>query len=257
MKRIFLSISLLTALVFCGCAAVTHDTITQTSTIDALLAGAYDGSMTCAELLKNGDLGIGTFNRLDGEMIILDGEIFQVKADGFIYEPARSTRTPFASVCYFKPDNCFSIQAESDYNAVQKKIDEAVPNKNVFCAVKIHGKFTSMKTRSVPAQTKPYPPLTEVTKNQPVFNFENVEGTIVGFRCPEFVKGVNVPGYHFHFINDNFTKGGHVLDFVLSEGTCQTDICDRYLLILPKGGEGLENIDLSKDRSEELQAVEK
>lgn len=245
-------------LLFCfGCSKETTDTITQASTIEALMAGAYDGSVSCAELLKNGDFGLGTFDRLDGEMIILKGEVLQVKADGCVYRPKGSLLSPFASVCYFRPEERLDIKDESDYQKTREIIDAAIPNNNIFYAIKIHGKFSRMKTRSVPAQTKPYPVLAEVTKNQPVFDLKDIEGTIVGFRCPAFAGGVNVTGYHFHFISDDLARGGHILDFVLEEGLCEIDACHRYLLVLPEGGRGLEGIDLSLDRRSEIEKVEK
>lgn len=247
----------MTLLLCCGCATIKTDTITQASTIDALLMGQFDGFLSSRDLLKYGNFGIGTFNRLDGEMIILNNRIYQVRADGVVYAPAQTLLTPFASVCRFKPDKEFPIYEESDCQKIQKIIDKAIPNQNIFCAVKIRGKFTQVTTRSVPAQTKPYPPLVEVTKNQPVFELNDVSGTIVGFRCPAFVKGVNVAGYHFHFITDDFTKGGHILDFTLKEGACEIDTCHRYLLILPPEGKGLEDLDFSEDRSKELEKAEK
>lgn len=258
MKRFLSRGMLFLFLLFCfGCSKGTTNTITQASTIEALMAGAYDGSVSCAELLKSGNFGLGTFDRLDGEMIILNGEVFQVKADGGVYRPKGSLLSPFAAVCFFTPEKRFDIKEESDYQRTRDIIDNAILNKNIFYAVKIHGRFSGMKTRSVPPQTRPYPVLTEVTKNQPVFDFKDIEGTVVGFRCPPFAGGVNVPGYHFHFISDDLARGGHILDFVLEEGLCEIDACHRYLLVLPEGGRGLEGIDLSRDRRSEVEKVER
>ncbi|MFA5291817.1 MAG: acetolactate decarboxylase [Phycisphaerae bacterium] len=252
MKKILL----IAILVFCGgCLTNRYDRITQTSTIDALLAGAYDGQMTCRQLLTYGDFGIGTFDKLDGEMAILDGRIYQIKSDGKVYRPVSDIKTPFATVCNFKPDTQFKIQT-ADFKTVESIIDEKVPNQNQFLAVKISGTFKHIKVRSVPAQQKPYPPLAEVAKTQPVFEINDVTGTIVGFRTPPFVKGLNVPGCHFHFLSSDFTQGGHILDFELASGKCEIDKCNEFLLILPKD-DSLKNIDLSKDKSEELQKVEK
>jgi len=114
-----------------------------------------------------------------------------------------------------------------------------------------------MKTRSVPAQAKPYPPLTEVTKNQPIFDLENVTGTLVGFRAHEYVKGIGVPGYHWHFISDDLTSGGHVLEFSFDNGIVEIDVCNRFLLILPEDEGDFSRIDLSQDRSEELDEAER
>ena len=113
-----------------------------------------------------------------------------------------------------------------------------------------------MKVRSVPKQTKPYPPLADVTQHQAVFEYTNVTGTVLGFRCPAFVKGVNVPGYHLHFISKDRKTGGHILDFSSAGGTLQLDACNRFYMVLPEK-EQLGTLDLSKDRSKELEKVEK
>ena len=244
------------ALVFCGgCLTNQTDRITQTSTIDALLAGAYDGQMTCRQLLNYGDFGIGTFDRLDGEMTVLGSKIYQIKSDGKVYRPASDIKTPFATVCRFQPDIQFEIQT-ANFKSIESIIDDKVSNQNQFLAIEISGTFKYIKVRSVPAQQKPYPPLVEVAKTQPVFEMNDVTGTIVGFRSPPFVKGINVSGYHFHFLNSDFTQGGHVLDFELTSSNCRIDRCSRFLLILPED-DLLKDIDLSQDKSEELLKVEK
>lgn len=234
-----------------------RDTITQASTIDALLAGAYDGSMTCGQLLEHGNLGIGTFDRLDGEMVLMDGRVYQVKADGKVYTPDKHLKTPFAAVCSFAADLTVDFDKGLDYAAVQKILDQLVPNQNLFCAVRLSGTFSHMHTRSVPAQEKPYPPLAQVTSHQPEFLMENISGQIVGFRCPPYVKGINVPGYHLHFISDDRTSGGHILGFEMAQGQGSVDVCHRFLLILPEADEMFGAVDLSKDRGKELEEVEK
>jgi acetolactate decarboxylase len=257
MNKIVAYITIIACLLAAGCATSPRDTVFQTSTIDALLAGVYDGEMTCQVLLENGDMGIGTFDHLDGEMIVLNGTVYQVKADGKVYTPPQSIKTPFATVCAFKVDKQVRITPGTDYPAIEKIIDVLAPNKNLFCAIKIEGRFESMKTRSVPAQKKPYPPLKEVTKNQPEFEMKNIEGTIVGFRCPAYVKGINVPGYHLHFLSEGRTKGGHILSFKIERATCAIDVLSRYTLVLPTKGEGFSKADLSTDRTSELNRVER
>lgn len=258
MKRLvpFLCIGLV--IVFSACTSLpTKNTITQAATIDALLAGAYDGSMTCGELLRYGDLGIGTFDRLDGEMVVVDGCVFQVKADGKVYRPESHVKTPFAAVCPFSADRTVTFGTGTDYDEVKRMLDELVPNQNIFCAIKMNGTFTRMHTRSVPAQEKPYPPLARVTRNQPEFHMDNISGQIVGFRCPAYVKGINVPGYHLHFLSDDRTRGGHILGFEIARASGGVDICDHFLLILPRADEMFGSVDLTKDRAAELEEVEK
>ncbi len=240
-----------------GCHTVpVTNTVTQVSTIDALLAGAYDGVSPCSELLKYGDLGIGTFDKLDGEMVVLDGAVYQAPSSGEVCRAEASLTTPFASVCFFQTDTTCQLDGNTSFDALKAKIDEIVPNPNVFCAVKLHAHFRTMKTRSVPPQEKPYPALADVVDSQAVFDMQNVTGSIVGFRSPPFVKGINVPGYHLHFLSDDRTRGGHILAFDMDPALCELDILDRFYMILPENGQGLENLDLAKDRAKALEKVE-
>jgi len=233
------------------------DTVFQVSTIDALLAGVFEGDTSYRKMLEHGDFGIGTFDRLNGEMVLLDGNLYQVKADGRVYRPALSGKTPFATVCRFDADQRFSVVPGSDYDAIEYLVDQHAPNRNLFCAVRINGDFRTEKTRSVPGRHKPYPPLRKVTRNQPEFHMTDISGTIVGFRCPAYVKGINVPGYHLHFISDDRTCGGHLLSFEMVQGTCEIDVLNQYYLTLPAGTGAFADTDLSKDRSAELHQVEK
>ncbi len=239
----------------CSSFAPSH-TVTQVSTIDALLVGAYDGTMSCRKLLTKGDFGIGTFDRLDGEMLVLDGKVYQVKADGKVYRPPPSLTTPFAAVCRFSPQLSIPLPNSTSQETVKQLLDEKIPAKNTFCAIKITGTFQTMHTRAVPAQKKPYRPLTEIAARQPEFPMRHVSGTIVGFRSPPFVKGIGVPGYHLHFVSDNKQQGGHVLDFELSAGTAEIDICNQLHLVLPEQDSDFHQLDLSQDLSRELKEVE-
>ncbi len=254
---LFLLCWLVVSCLMVGCRTVRHDEVFQNSTIDALLAGVFDGDLTCGELLQHGDFGIGTFDALDGEMILVDGRLRQVKADGRVYAPSHKVKTPFATVCHFRPDATFDMSGPMDFGAVGKAVDRVVPNLNVFCAIRIEGRFRMMRTRSVPRQQKPYPALPEVARVQPEFPMENVEGTIVGFRCPSFVKGVNVPGYHLHFLSADESRGGHILALELEAGRCSVDRLDRFCLRLPGTVTDFATTDLAKDRVKELESVER
>ena len=239
-----------------GCAGPSRNTVYQTSTIDALLAGVYDGDLTLRELRARGDFGIGTYDNLDGEMVLLDGEFHQVKADGKVYAPDLDGETPFAAVCAFRPEKVFAVPSGADMRAAEALIDCEAPNQNLFHAIRIEGQFKTMRTRSVPAQKRPFPPLKAVAASQPVFDMENVSGTVLGFRCPPFAAGVNVPGYHLHFISQDRARGGHILAFELVTGTAQVDVLDRFVMQLP-ATEDFATVDLSRDRQQDLQGVEK
>ena len=175
------------------------------------MSGLYDGDATISEVTRHGDFGIGTFDALDGEMVVIDGEFYQITSDGASSRPRLQT-TPFAAVTFFEPD-LLLVGGTVDYARLQEYVAGRLPTQNVFYAVRIEGTFDMIKVRSVPKQHKPYPPLTDVVKNQPVFTLHNVKGTLVGFICPGYAKGVNVPGWHLHFISEDRKSGGHLLDF--------------------------------------------
>jgi len=249
---------LLQGLFLSGCSRKnqlgSEQAVVQVSTIDALMTGVYDGNSTLKDLTRWGDFGIGTFNTLDGEMVLLDGTVFQVKGSGVVDKPELSTQTPFATVTFFNPENNYPVSGLS-FDGLKSVADSLMESQNLFYALRVTGTFNSVKTRSVPAQTKPYLPLVEVTASQPEFETDTVTGILSGFYCPPFVKGVNVPGYHLHFISDDQTFGGHVLGFELEKGTMEIDLIDRFILILPQDN-GFMEADLTDDLSEKLEDVE-
>ena len=173
---------LLLVLLVAGCALPSTNGVTQVSTIDALLAGVYDGHMPLQALRQYGNFGLGTFEHLDGEMLLIDGTFYKVKFDGSVQVPPGTEGTPFAAVTYFVPDQTTAVQTPVDMAGLEAQIDQILAQPNRIGAFRVQGSFRRMVTRSVPAQTKPYPPLAEVTKLQAVFNFENVEGTLIGYR---------------------------------------------------------------------------
>jgi acetolactate decarboxylase len=228
----------------------------QTSTIDALLQGVYDGEMTFAELRTHGGFGIGTLNGVDGELIALGGQFFQVASDGKARPVRDDARTPLATVTDFVPDITIPVREKLTLEDLEKRIDAALPSPNWFYAVRVTGHFESVRTRSVPRQQPPYAPLAEVTKTQPVFELKGVEGTLVGFRTPEFAKTISVAGYHVHFLNSQQTAGGHVLGCVLQEGKIEISIKRDIRLALPASS-AFGKADLIRDRTSEVKAVEK
>jgi acetolactate decarboxylase len=249
-------LSMVAVAVFAGCVGP-RGLVTQIGAIDALLAGAYDGQVASGTLTRQSNVGLGTFDRLDGEMIVLDGHIYQVRADGRVYSPPASVTTPFAAVVKFRPTAAHSISGGMNFREFQERLDALLPSTNVICVFRSTGTFRQMKTRSVPAQAKPYVPLVEATRQQSVFELGRCRGTIVGFRMPDFVKGINVPGCHAHFLTDDRQAGGHVLDFTLDEGTLELAVCSRIDLQLPTDPAALKGIDFSRDRTKDLDKAEK
>ncbi|MDS0788682.1 acetolactate decarboxylase [Proteus vulgaris] len=208
-------------------------TIYQNSLMSSLIAGVYDSDVTIADLLKHGDFGLGTFERLDGELVAFDNNVFQLRSDGSARKALNSQKSPFAVMTFF---NC-DIEHHFSYGASQKEIhnviNQYVPSDNLFCAIRIEGEFELVKTRTVPRQEPPYRPMLEAIENQPIFTFHNETGTIAGFRSPQFTQGINVAGFHEHYINQQRQGGGHVLDYYLKKGTLQIGIISRLTIDLP------------------------
>jgi acetolactate decarboxylase len=233
-----------------------HHTLFQTSTIDALLNSSYEGDVSFAELGARGDFGLGTFDALDGEMIGLDGAFYQVKADGRAYKVDGRMKTPFAVVTFFEPREIQQLAAPMNYAALRAHLDGIVDADAATChAVRVDGHFRYVKTRSVPRQHKPYPPLVEAVKHQPTFEFYDVRGSLVGFRFPIYLGGLNVSGYHFHFITEDRSAGGHLLECEMDRGELRVDHESDLNLELPTGVvEAMP--DLAPSKQDELERIE-
>lgn len=188
-----------------------HHVLFQASTIGALLDGAYDGDLSFAELAEHGDLGLGTLNGLDGEMIAIDGRFYRADVDGGVGEIEAAERTPFAVVTRFEPAIEDWIGGPLEHEGLLERLDQLIPADAASCAIRLDGRFESVRARSVPRQSPPYRPLTEVVVEQHVFELTDTEGTMLGFRFPDYAEGIEVSGYHLHFISEDRSRGGHVL----------------------------------------------
>lgn len=183
----------------------------QASTIGALLEGAYDGDLSFGELAEHGDLGLGTLNGLDGEMIALDGRFYRADVDGGVTEVPADALTPFAVVTRFAPSVEVELGGPLEHEEMLARLDELAPADAASAAVRLDGRFDLVRARSVPRQSPPYRPLTEVVAEQHVFELRDVAGTMLGFRFPAYAEGIEVGGYHLHFISEDRRRGGHVL----------------------------------------------
>jgi acetolactate decarboxylase len=213
----------------------THHSLFQTSTIEALLEGNYDGDVSFAELAEGGDFGLGTLDALDGEMISLDGDFYQITADGRAHAIDSRVKTPFAVVTFFEPGPPLNLPTPMTFDDLCAHVDKVVGGTAGCCAVRLDGLFERVRARSVPRQHKPYPPLVEVVQGQTIFEFHDVEGSLVGFRFPDHARGLNVAGYHFHFITRDRTAGGHVLGCRITRGELRIDRESDLRLELPPG----------------------
>lgn len=213
------------------------DVLTQFSLLAALAADDYTGGPPLREVLKGGDFGIGTFDNLDGEMIVLNGVIFQAQADGSVRAADLEGTTPFAVVTYFNEDGRIADLEAASLTDLDEHLDHKLPRPNSPYAIRLDGEFAELTLRSVPAQKPPFRPLVEVVKDQVTWKHVNLRGTLVGIRCPEWMKSINVAGYHWHFLSEDHKVGGHVLGCAFDGIDAVYDECSEVMIHIPKSAE--------------------
>ena len=237
MKPIHIALVVLLTNGFCAYAQAGNkqDTLFQVSPLIALLAGDYDGITRFREVKRQGDFGLGTFAKLDGEMVAVDGKFYQVRDDGIARPVSNDQQTPFAAVTFFKADDVFSIRDTKDCAELQETLTKRFPSKRLLYAIRVKGHFKRLTTRSVPAQQKPYVPLAQALEQQVIFAFEEVDATLAGFWLPPVLAKVNVAGFHFHAITADAMAGGHVLDCEVRDVEIGIDYTNELRMLFSDG----------------------
>jgi acetolactate decarboxylase len=229
-------------------------TLFQVSTSGALVEGIYERAVSTNLLARYGDFGIGTFDNLDGEMVVLDGDIYQVRGDGSVTKIVEDTGTPFAVVVHFAADQDETIQEAESFENLRAICDKYRDSENLFYAFRIDGHFDHVHTRAMKA-TLDGLPLAKAAAVQPEFDFKDIDGTLVGIWAPEFSGSLNIAGYHFHFLSDDRTKGGHLLECSGKNLRVRVERLNDFHLSLPESEEFLR-ADLTKDPSKDLAYAE-
>lgn len=211
---------------------VTGDGLYQVSSLQALYDGKMGGVCSVGDLLWHGDTGIGTFDSLDGEMVVLGGVCYQVTSDGVVHVAPGGYTTPFATVAFFNADDAIQITSAVNYSTFIADAFSELPNPHSFYVVMIEATFSSLTLRSVPPAQQPYPPLSQVIANQTVFNYTDIKGTMVGIYSPAQAGSLSSPGFHFHFLSADAGKGGHVLDWNAPPMTVQLDLKENLTVDL-------------------------
>jgi acetolactate decarboxylase len=204
----------------------------QISTLEALTIGVFDGAYPVGMLRKHGTFGLGTYDGIDGEMIVLDGHFYHARSDGSVEESKDSELTSFAAIVNFVPERKYSV-CNMTMSELNTYIASLIPSSNYFYAIKIHGLFHSVTARAIPKLSKPFPTLAEATQEEVVFTRQGVEGTAVVIRSPAYVSNLNVAGDHYHFISDDAKFGGHALDLTAEKVTLEVQEIRRNTLWLP------------------------
>ena len=229
-------------------------TLFLTCPVEALIHGIYKAKTNMSELKQRGSFGIGTFNNLDGEMIVLEGQVYRADANGHVCGVADHEHTPFACVTHFHPDTSELINSSIEQENFWDFLKRLIPSENMAYALLIQGEFDLVHARSVPAQNTSRP-LVEVTRTQPEFKFQNTKGSLVGFYTPTFIKSLVIPGFHLHFIDEKLEIGGHLLNCRVKTMQVQIQHIPELAVGLPMSLDFLTT-DFSKDIQKDIDEAE-
>ncbi|HWQ64846.1 MAG TPA: acetolactate decarboxylase [Methanospirillum sp.] len=227
--RILSILAILTVLICAvGFPAVTaeksdEDLTSQAGVFSVLEEGNYDRHTTVDDMNKYGDFGVGGFESMDGELIQINGTVYQVTSDGVVHTPPGDTGVTFMNTVWFNPEQTHEFSGSKNLTELEDELNQSFPSRDCIYAIRVDGFFPEMKVRSVPVQQKPYPALSSVIANQSVFNLTNTSGTISGFWFPAYMQGVNYAGFHLHYISADKTAGGHILGLTIENGTAMMD----------------------------------
>lgn len=239
-------------------AAPDRETLYQVSLLQGLTLGDYHGSVSVGTLKSKGDTGIGTFDRLNGELIMADGVVYRAAGDGRVSVVPDDETVPFANVTFFEADEKRSVKAVESFAALRSLLDERVRELGVnrFYMIRLDGLFREMQVRSERPQSEPYRPLaTVMDTDQTLFEYKNIRGTVVGLYCPVYMDHLNAPGWHLHFISEDRTKGGHVLGLNIDEVELAWDYTGGFAMVLPENPM-FKGFDFTVDQAKDIQKVE-
>lgn len=216
--------------------AAPADILFQVATVGALSQGVFDGDFTYAQLAKRGNQGIGTFLHLDGEMIALDGEFYRIDARGMVSHVRADEIVPFAQIVHSDPGFRERIKSIDNFRHLTKLLLKNFNNQNIPYAIRIDGLFKKIKLRSLRKQETPYPSLEQAAEKQAIFEYHDLEGTLIGFWFPSYWAGIAVPGLHLHFIDKNRKGGGHVLEVAIKQGVTSLQAIHQMDVYMPSTG---------------------
>ncbi|HSS51029.1 MAG TPA: acetolactate decarboxylase, partial [Thermoanaerobaculia bacterium] len=209
----------------------------------ALGNGHFQGSATVQEAKRHGNLGIGALAAIDGEVMVLDGVLYQFHASGGVRRPPGAAEMSFAMMARFVPEERIEVPHGTRLKDLPALLAKLSPN--YYFALRIDGKFSCVRARTFVAQREPYRPICQADPPPQGFSFTQVEGTMVGFKSPVFAANVSGPPVHLHFLRGDKTGGGHVLDLVVDHATLTLDRLSGLALDLPKDA-AFAGMDLSQ-----------
>lgn len=223
---------------------------------DAFANGLYAGEYPVRALKREGDFGLGAPDFIDGELTMNKGVVYQSKATGETIVAPDSLTSSLVFVCRFRPDTTFVLRGILGQKEVLERVAGYLANKNGMYAIRISGLFSHVKVRAFPRLTgDSFPPLATILDRQHFFDFEQVRGALIGYHMPAWLSGINITGFHFHFISDDGKNGGHTLDFLAGDVKVEVALL-RDIHVVPQKGKAFEEFNFKGENSPGLNKVE-
>jgi acetolactate decarboxylase len=222
-----------------------------------LIGGLYDGFYPYSSLKQHGNFGLGAPDKLDGELVVFQGKIYQTRHTGKTALVDERQLTPFAMVHFFQADKMITITNALNKESLFHYLDSLLTNVNGLYAIHISGKFSYIKTRAFPpVKAHEHTPLASMLPLQHFFEFNNVQGDLIGYHLPAFMDNTNISGYHFHFLSAGKDAGGHLIDIKADNITIEIDQLNSYTIQVPSTSD-FEQFDFKQNRAEDIKSVER
>lgn len=258
-----LSVTVLIILLFTGFSPVAEKKQTRSNTLftvgigAGLIGGLYDGFYPYATLKQHGNFGLGAPDKLDGELMIFEGKVYQTQHTGKTFVPGDKELTPFAMVHFFHADTTIHLRKNISKAALFGYLDSLLPSTNNMYAIHIKGTFSALKTRAFPpVQQHEHTPLSDMLPLQRFFEFKACQGDLIGYRLPVFMDNTNIAGYHFHYLSQQKDAGGHMIDLAAEALTIEIQQLTSYTIQLP-ATKDFKEFDFKKNREKDIKDVER
>ena len=231
----------------------------QVSTLQALAMGYSRAVVSVGEFLQHGDIGLGTFENIDGEMILLGGKCYRALEDGSVVQADDDMGVPFAVTTFFRESKLFSVENIKSMEDLKTLLDLKIEEDfglNSMHVVCIDGSFIKVCARSESAYRSQHITLKEILqKTQKDFIFNDINGSLVCVYFPDYMDGINAPGWHLHFLSEDRTKGGHVFDLEMNHGEICINKISSIQIELPKAPD-FDTYSLKEASQDEIKEVE-
>ena len=196
----------------------------------------YDGACPVHDLKQHGAFGLGAFDAMDGELVLLDGQCYQSTEGKYLIIADDKALVTWAAVTRFTDASCTdTLEACSTFAELEAKLLEKTDATNTPYVFHIQGKFNHITFRDVLKQDKPYVKSIEtIFEESPRRHVDNITANLIGFYTPEYMYPIKPKGLHLHGLSQDKTSGGHVLELNLERAQVRFEKITHFSMDFPR-----------------------